>query len=271
MHAPVLDAFPRRPIGLANAAKTARSRRLWLIGAILLLLPIIYVAYSAWQRTSLRADLVARGVDADVLRAEGSCLSRRSPSGSTPRGCTYSITYQLRDEEGGGTREGSIFVPGAGPRVFAPPARYDPQDPSRIMSVADIERGEPFMNVAVPIGLFGGLAALALLVWYSMGRKSLAAAAAAPQPVLVPVRRAAVADKTNILQVWFERPDGSEGRQNFAGHGPLYVQPPAQSAPDASLALSLAGPKGPILLSQDLRELELTDAERAAVIAAARG
>ena len=151
MHAAVIDAFPRRPIALADTAKNAPSRWLWLIGAILLLLPVAYVAYTAWQRTSLRADLVARGVDANMLGAEGTCTSRRTISGPEPRGCTYAITYQLREEEGGGTREGSIYVPGAGPRVFAPPARYDPQNPDRIMSVADIERGEPIMNVAVPI------------------------------------------------------------------------------------------------------------------------
>lgn len=266
MHDAVIDAFPRRPITLADTAKNATSRRLWLIGAILLLLPVAYVGYSAWQRTSLRADLVARGVDADVMRAEGSCLSRRSVSGSEPRGCTYSITYQLREEEGGGTREGSIYVPGAGPRVFAPPARYDPQNPDRIMSVADIERGEPIMNVAVPIVLFGLFSGLCFLVWHAMGNKALTAAAATPQPVLVPIRRAAVRDKTNVLEVWFGRPDGSEGKQGFAGSRPLTVG----SAPDHALALLGPGNR-PILLRHDLAELRLTEAERAAILQAAQG
>ena len=260
MQAPVLDAFPRRPIALAISDKDRSSRKLWLIGAILLLLPLFYFGWSNWQEAGLRADLRARGVPAEVLNAEGECLSRRTISGSEPRGCNYEISYRLRAEEGGETREGNIYVPGSGPRVFAPSARYDPLDPGRIMADADIDRDPPFMNLAVPLGLPALLSGLAFLVWFAMGKKSLAKAASAPRPALVPVRRAEVREKTDVLEVWFERPDGSEGRQGFPGHGPLYVRLPAGEAAHRQFALALLGANDrPILLSEDLRELALDE------------
>ena len=272
MQAPVLDAFPRRPIALAVSDKDRASRRLWLIGALLLLLPLFYFGYTNWREASLRADLRARGVPAEVLNAEGSCLSRRTIGGDEPRGCDYEISYRLRAEEGGEVRQGSIYVPGSGPRVFAPSARYDPLDPGRIMADADIERDPPIMSLAVPLGLPLLLSGLAFLVWFAMGKRSLAKAASAPRPALVPVRRAAVREKTDVLEVWFERPDGSEGKQGFPGHGPLYVRLPAGEADGRQFALALLGANGrAILLSEDLRELALEEGERAAIVAAARG
>lgn len=258
----VLTAFPRRPIALAGAAKDRRSRQLWLAGALLLLLVPIFVGYSAWQRMSLRADLDARGVGADVIDAEGSCSSRRGIT----LGCTYQVRYRLRPEDGGGERQGSVYVPGSGPRIFAPPARYDPQNPDRIMSEADLARGEPFMNVAAPIGAFALLSGLCLLVWYAIGKPTLTRAAAAPRPVLVPIIRTAQRPKTNILDVWFERPGGGEAMQGFANVAPFTVE-----AGDRRLALALLGPNDkPILLRHDLSELDLTEEERAAILAAAR-
>jgi hypothetical protein len=263
MSSAVLDSFPRRPIALAGAAKTARGRRLWLIGALLLLLVPLYAGYQAWQRVSLRADLNARGERAEVIDAEGSCTSRRGAS----LGCHYTIRYRLRGEESGEVREGNIYVPGEGPRIFAPPAVYDPADPARIMSLADLERGEPFMNVAVPVVLPAVLAMLCLLVWYAMGNKALARAAAAPQPALVPVQRFEPVPNTRIVRVHFERPDGSAASQNFNGFRPLLV-----TADGRDQALALLGPGDrPILLSEDLRELELSGDERARILGAATG
>ncbi len=259
----VLDAFPRRPIALAGVRKDRKSRLLWLLGALLLLLVPLYVGYEAWRRTSLRAELNARGLSADVIEADGSCTYRRGVT----LGCTYQLRYRLRPEEGGGERQGTVYVPGSGPRVFAPPARYDPLNPDRIMSEADLARGEPVMNVAMPIGIFGLLSALCLLVWYAIGKPSLTRAAAAPRPALVPITRTVQRPKTTIVDIWYERPGGGEAMQGFANGMPFTVQ-----SGDRQSALALLGPKDkPILLRQDLSELELTDEERAAILAAARG
>ena len=182
-------------------------------------------------------------------------------------GCTYQVRYRLRPEEGGGERQGTVYVPGSGPRIFAPPARYDPQHPDRIMSEADLARGEPFMNVAMPVGIFGLLSGLCLLVWFAIGKPTLRRAAAMPRPVLLPIIRTAQRPKTNIIDVTFERPGGGEAMQGFANSLPFIVEDA-----DRRFALALLGPKDrPVLLRNDLGELQLTDEERAAIFAAARG
>jgi len=259
----VLDTFPRRPIALAAKHKDRKGQLLWLLGGLALMLAASYFSYDLWRDSRLRADLNARGVSAEVLDAEGTCTSRRGSS----LGCNYTIRYRLRPGEDSDVREGDVYVPGDGPRVFAPPARYDPQNPDRIMSEADLERGKPFMSAAVPIAIPGVLGALSLLVWHAMANRSLVRAAASPRPLLVPVSRVEAVANTNINMVHFRRPDGSEGKQRFNLSGPLTIQ----SSDGRTMALALLGAKDrPVLLSHDLTELELTADERAAILAAAR-
>ena len=56
---PVIQAFPRRPLEIVRDPGHARRRKLMLIGALLLFLPLIYYCYSTLQRWSLRDDLRA--------------------------------------------------------------------------------------------------------------------------------------------------------------------------------------------------------------------
>lgn len=269
---PVLHAFPGRPLAVVRDAAHRRRRLLMLIGALLLFAPLIWFAATTLQTRALRADLGQRGVAAEVLSAEGSCLSRRNITGDTPSGCNLDVRYRVRPEHGGGEREASVYLPGAAPLVFAPPVLYDPQDPGRVMTEADVQRGDPFMNLAVPIFFFSVIPVIALLIWFATGDGALKAAAARPRPGIVPVERAVRDPKSNRLDIWFPRPGGGPpGKAAFRTGGPLLVTPPAGAPAGQQWALALLGTKDwPILLDQDLKALDLTDAERAAIQAAAR-
>ena len=73
----------------------------------------------------------------------------------------------------------------------------------------------------------------------------------------------------STLQVFFHKPDGGkELVQIFAkDKEPLLFHPPAGAASDNPWALALISPRGrPILLDRDLATLDLTEAERAAIL-----
>lgn len=266
---PVIRAFPDRPIALAPDRAGTRRRRLQLIGVVLLFVPLIWFGYSTLHARALRADLKARGVQAEMVSAEGSCLSRRNITGNTPSGCNLDIRY--RTQEGGAERTAKVYLPGAAPLVFAPSVLYDPQDPSRVMTRADVDRGDPFMNLAVPLAAFTIIPILALLIWLATGNGRLKQAAAAPRPGIVPIQRA-TRDKRNRLEVFFPNPAGGpDGRALFASGGPLLVTPPAGETDGRQWALALLTAKGwPLLLDQDLARLDLTPDERETILRAAR-
>ncbi|RJF88147.1 hypothetical protein D3874_14910 [Oleomonas cavernae] len=268
---PVVQAFPKRPIAIKVVAADVRRRRLMLVGALLLFLPLVWYGNSTLQRWSLRADLRERGVTAEVLNAEGSCLSRRGVSGDTPRGCDYDIRYAVRPEHGGGEREASVYLPGAPPLVFAPSVLYDPQDPSRVMTERAVQQDDRIVDIAIPTALLTLMPLLALLVWFATGKGALVKAAAAPRPAIVAIERAV--RRQNRLEIWFRKPDGKgQGMRSFPKGGPLLVAPPPGAAPDKQWALALLNLSGyPILLDEELAELELTEAERGAIYRAARG
>jgi len=268
---PVVQAFPKRPIALKVVAGDARRRKLMLVGALLLFLPLVWYGYSTLQRWSLRDDLRERGVKAEVLNAEGSCLSRRGISGDTPRGCDYDIRYAVRPEHGGGEREASVYLPGAPPLVFAPSVLYDPQDPARVMTERAVQQDDRIVDIAIPTVLLTLLPLIALLVWFATGKGALRQAAAAPRPAIVAIERAV--RRQGRLDVWFRKPDGKgQGLRSFRRGGPLLVAPPAGAPPDQQWALALLAANGhPLLLDETLAELELTEVEREAIYRAARG
>jgi len=268
---PVLHAFPRRPIALVRDPARARRRLVLLIGALLLFVPLIWFAASTLHSRALRADLRARGVPAEVIDAQGNCYSRRSISGNTPRGCNLDIRYRTRADDA--ERSAKVYLPGAAPLVFAPPVLYDPQDPARVMTKADVDRGDPFMNLAVPFVLFTLLPLVALLVWFATGDGKLRKAAAAPRPGIVPILRATRDPRTNRLQLFFPRPGGGpDGAATFASGGPLLVTPPAGGAEGRQWALALLAEKDwPLLLDEGLSRLDLTPEERESILRAARG
>jgi hypothetical protein len=267
---PIVHAFPDRAIALAPDPAATKRRRLQLAGVLLLFVPLIWFGYSTLHTRALRADLRTRGVPAEVLSAEGSCLSRRGITGDSPRGCNLDIRYRTRD--GGAERTASVYLPGAAPLVFAPPVLYDPEDPGRVMTKADVERGDPFMNLAVPLAAFTLIPLVALLVWFATGDGQLKRAAAAPRPTIVPVLRA-TRDKQGRLAIVFPRPGGGpDGRALFATGEPLLVTPPAGAPAGSQWAAALLTAKDwPILLDQDLARLDLTPDERDAILRAARG
>lgn len=268
---PVIQAFPRRAIAVNAVPGEARRRLLMLIGALLLFLPIAWFTYSTVERVSLRADLRARGVSAEVLNAQGNCLSQRTISGDSPRGCNLDIRYAVRPEHGGGEREASVYLPGEAPLVFAPAVLYDPQDPGRVMTERDVQRDESIVNIAIPGVFLTLLPLLALLLWFATGKRAFRQAAAEPRPAVVPIERAV--RRPDRLDVWFRRPDGKgQGLRSFRKGEPLLVAPPAGSPPDQQWALALLTRSGhPILIERELAELALTEEERAAIYRAARG
>jgi hypothetical protein len=264
-HADIVNAFPRRPIELVKAPDAGKKRRNALIIILLLFLPGLYFGWTMWQDQQLREFLRTSGVQAEVLNSEGTCFSRRQISGDEPKGCNLEIDYRLRSEEGGGTRHAKVWLSGRQP-IFTPAALYDPADPSRVMLKPEAERDltwknwiGPFFILLIPV--------IALLIWLFGHKGGIVDALKDPKPVTVPVAR--FVRTQNILQVFFHKPDGGkELMQAFAkGKEPLLLHPPAGAASDNPWALALLAPSGrPILLDSDLATLDLTEAERAAIL-----
>ena len=262
-HAAIIDSFPRRPLRLIPDPARARSGRMWLIGLLLALLPGLWWGWTLVQTGQLRGDLRARGIETEVLSAEGNCLSRRQISGDNPRGCNFEIEYVVQGEHGGGTRRADVWLDGARP-IFTPPALYDPADPDRVMLKPEAERDARWTEwIGVPLMLGIPLAGLVLL--FLARGDPLEAAAADPRPVTVPVDR--FVRQGQSLQVWYRKAPGEtkEWLHVFPGESePFLLHPPAGSADDRPWALALLHPKGrPILLDRALKQLELSEEERA--------
>ncbi len=270
---PVLDIFPRRPIALVTTPARRRSRIIGLILCLLLFGPSLYWGLRSWSSTSLRADLRERGVmAAETKGGEGSCSSRRSRlSGSeTPIGCDYTVAYVLRPEEGGGERRADVHVEG-GSRIFTPPIYYDPQNPDRAMLQPEMEREMTWSELLGPIFLLL-LPAAGLAWWWGTARRGLAMAAATPNPVIAPVEKAVRQMPANRLILHF-RPEGDARSWISAlgpGEEPLLVRPPLTAPQGQQWVLALRSPKGkPYALDANMKDLDLTGEERAAIRQAA--
>ena len=266
---PVLDAFPRRPIGLITTPARRRGRIIGLILCLLLFGPSLFWGLKSWNSASLRADLRDHGVmAAETMDAEGSCTSRRSRlSGSeTPIGCDYTLTYRLRPEEGGEVRQAPVHLDGASP-LFTPTAYYDPADPGRVMLKPEMDREMTWSELLGPFFLL--LLPLAcLLWWWASGRRGLAAAAANPDPVIAPIEQAIRQMPANRLVLHVRPPGDGRAWINALGPGeePLLVRPPAGAPEGEQWLLALRSPKGrAYALDANLRDLDLTEAERAAI------
>ena len=270
---PVLDAFPRRPISLVTTPQRRRGRIVGLIVCLLLFGPSLYWGVVRWNEASLRADLRERGVmAAETKGGDGSCSARRSRlSGSeTPIGCDYTVTYVLRPEEGGGERQAQVHLEGSS-RIFTPSIYYDPRNPDRAMFQPEMEREPGFSQQATPFLLL--LLPLAgLLWWWGTGRRGLRAAAARPDPVIAPIEKVIRQLPANRLTIHF-RPPGTDrpcGTTFGPGEEPLLVRPPAGAPEGEQWVLALRSPKGrPYALDAGLKELELSEEERAAIYNAA--
>ena len=225
----------------------------------------LYFGWSMWQDQQTRQFLRTSGVEAEVLNSEGTCYSRRQISGDNPRGCNLDIDYQLRPEEGGGVRHARVWLDGRQP-IFAPPALYDPADPGRVMLKPEAERDLRWTElVGVPVVLLVPI--VGLFFWLFGHKGGLVDALKDPMPVTVPVDRFVRGPK--MLQVWFRKPEGGKELLQVFGEGkqPLLLHPPAGATSDNPWALALLSPKGrPILLDSDLATIDLTDAERAAIL-----
>lgn len=270
---PVLDAFPRRPIRLITTPQRRRGRVIGLIVCLLLFGPSLYWGVTRWNEASLRADLRERGVmAAETGDAEGTCTSRRGRlSGSeTPRGCSFSLTYTLRPEEGGGERRADVYLSGRAP-IFTPSAWYDPQDPSRVMLRPEIDRDPGFFEWASPFLLLI-LPLVGLLWWWFSSRAGLAKAAVNPEPLIAPIEKAIRQMPANRLTIHF-RPPGAprlSGTTFGPGQEPLLVRPPADAAQGQQWVLALRSPRGRYYaLDARLGDLDLSEQERAAILNAA--
>lgn len=266
---PVIDAFPRRPIALVTTPQRRRGRIIGLLVCLLLFGPSLYWGIARWQENSLRADLRARGVEAAATGdAEGSCSARRSRFGgeSTPQGCDFTVTYTLREEEGGGERTARVHLDGRAP-IFTPRAWYDPQDPSRAMLRPEIDRDPGFTqqyNWALLLLLpFAGL-----LWWWLAGRRGLARAAASPDPVIAPIEKAIRQMPANRLAIHFRPPGAARVSVKVFGPGeePLLVRSPANAPEGEQWVLALRAPNGRLhALDASLRDLDLSEDERATI------
>ncbi|HYD11804.1 MAG TPA: hypothetical protein VEC11_03050 [Allosphingosinicella sp.] len=270
---PVLAAFPRRPIALVTTPKHRRGRLIGLAFCLLLFGPSLYWGVVRWNEASLRADLRERGVMAAATGdAEGSCTSyRRRLSGTeTPKGCSFTVTYTLRPEEGGGERQADVWLDGRAP-ILTPAVWYDPQDPSRAMLRPEIDRDPSFSQWAAPFLLLI-LPLVGLLWWWAIGRGGLAKAAASPDPLIAPIEQATRHMPSNCLTIHFRPPGAARASVKAYGPGeePFLVRPPADAPPDQQWVLALRSPKGrSYALDVGLRDLELTEAERSRIYEAA--
>jgi len=259
-HETLLEAFPRRPIALRKAPDTGKTSRNALIVIFLLFLPGFYWGWSLWQDQQLREFLRSNGAEAEVVDAQGSCWSRRQISGDAPRGCNLDIQYRLRPEHGGQVREADVWLDGRQP-IFTPPALYDPAEPSRVMLKPEAQRDLRWSEwIGVPFALAIPLAGL--LFWLFGRKHQLEGAVAHPNPVTVPVEK--MVRRGTLLEVWFREPAGKERLQVFPqGKMPYLVNPPPDDGSDRPWALALLSPRGrPVLLDNELSELELSDEER---------
>ena len=270
---PVLDAFPRRPIGLVTTPQRKRSRIIGLVFCLLLFGPSLYWGLVRWNEASLRADLRERGVmAAETGRAEGSCstLRRRISGAETAQGCNFTITYTLREEEGGGERQADVYLSGSAP-ILTPSVWYDPQDPSRAMLRPEIDRDPswsqqwaPFLLLLLPL--------IGFLWWWFTGRAGLAKAAANPDPVIAPIEQSTRHMASNRLTIQFRPPGATKlsVEPYRPGVEPLLVRPPAGAPGDQQWVLALRSPKGRYYaLDSNLSDLDLGEAERAAIFNAA--
>lgn len=267
--APVLLAFPRRPIGLVTTPARRRARIIGLVFCLLLFGPSLYWGVVRWNEASLRADLRERGVmAASTGDADGSCTSRRSRlSGTeTPQGCDFTVSYTLRPEEGGGERMAQVHLDGRSP-IFTPSVYYDPQDPSRAMLKPEMDRDPGFSQVTAPYWLL--LLPLAcLLWWWAASRRGLAAAAASPNPVIAPIEKGVRQMPANRLILHFRPPGDPRTWITALGPGeePLLVRPPAGAAEGEQWLLALRSPKGKAYaLDAGMKDLDLSEEERAAI------
>src|SRR4051812_24389656 len=271
--ASVTEVFPRRPLRLASDPKRTRNRALLLALAALLALPSLYWGNQAWQSTSLRADLRARGVRApETLGAKGDCTARRSRlSGSErPIGCWFTLSYRLRPEEGGTVREAQVHIEGW-PSIFTPPAIYDPRNPGRVMLEPELERAMTWSELLGPLFLLL-LPATALLVFFATSRRGLAKAAANPEPVIVPVEK--VIRQPGRTTIHTRVPGTARPyADTFAKAETALLVPPPPGAPaDQQWVLALKSPKGRhYVLDSQLAWLDLPDDERNRLLSAARG
>ncbi|WP_395611599.1 hypothetical protein [Allosphingosinicella sp.] len=266
---PFLAAFPRRPIALITTPARRRGRIIALILCLLLFGPSLYWGYKAWSGQALRTALRDHGVmAAETLDADGSCTSRRGRlSGSeTPISCDYTLTYRLRPEEGGELRQAPVHLDGAGP-IFTPSAYYDPADPSRVMLKPEMDREMTWSELLGPLFLL--LFPLACLFWWwGTSRRGLKAAAASPNPVIAPIEKAIRQMPANRLTLHFRPPGDTRAWITTLGPGeePLLVRPPAGAAQGEQWVLALRSPKGrAYALDANLKDLDVTDAERAAI------
>lgn len=266
---PVLDAFPRRPIALVTTRARRRGRSIGLIICLLLFGPSLYWGFKAWSGQALRMDLRDHGVmAAETLDADGSCTSRRSrlSGDESPISCDYLLTYRLRPEEGGGLRQADVHLDGASP-LFTPSAYYDPADPGRVMLKPEMDRDMSWSELLGPIFLLL-LPLVCLLWWWGTGRRGLAKAAAHPNPVIAPIENAARQMPGNRLTLHFRPPGDPRAWVTALGPGeePLLVRPPAGAAQGEQWLLALRSPKGrAYALDANLKDLDLTDEERAAI------
>ena len=267
--ASVLDVFPRRPIGLARDSRRTRNRLLLLAVTVLLALPSLYWARQSWQSASLRADLRARGVRAaETLDATGDCTSRRSRLSGTERpiDCWFDLTYRLRPEEGGGLRKAQVHHEGRAP-IFTPAAIYDPQDPGRVMLAPEMEREMNWSELFGPVFLLIFPAAT-LLVFLMTSRRGLAKAARSPDPLIVPIEK--VIRQPNKLYLHTRAPGAARPAVSAFPAPAMPLQVPGPG--DGQWVLALRSPDGRhYVLDADLAWLDLTDDERARLLAAARG
>lgn len=265
--ASLIDAFPRRPIGLSEKAKGAQTTKVLLVlAAIPLAITAVFVVLILGQ-FSLYRDLGERGVEATTLNLDGSCTTRRI-SGNTS--CYYAARYQLRPQEGGGEREGSVHFYQRPITVMGslPPTLYDPQDPSRILTRDDLEAGVGtgyYAGIAAPLAfalLFLGLA-------LAQKRKERRMGSAQGTPVLVPVTDVVRRMPVNEVSVTYRDP--GSGKTKVFRFDPK-VQPflvTSGSGSEATEMLALRAEDGGLYpIDSDLAFLDLSEDERRTVLSA---
>jgi hypothetical protein len=263
---PVLSAFPGRPLKVSEQSIRAAARgtvALFLVAFVLLLIAFIR-GYLHVRQFALRNDLAEHGIETSAVRLVG-----REQCHSVSRGgrsCGATVRFRLR----GSAVEQEVWIESQHGDLILSPLLivYDPADPRRALPKRELDRW-PQGKLYFSLFLIGALLTAGMLLFGCLNlarwwrRRRLVG-----RPILIPLTELRRSKKAVIIS--YRHPQTGQSKKQYypSRAGPLMV---AGTAPDSMLLVALQGEDGTLLLlDEELKDLDLSPAERRTVIDAAR-
>ena len=275
----VIAAFPRRAI----TVRTGWRARLALLGSALMVAATLGGAVFVGAGEALRIEqdrrIWDRGRPAPVKDVRGRCRTNILMASQ----CSLTVTYEPAAGRSAQAEVSALVFGGLDSPLPEPAVRIDPTEPDRIalntvveaapqrwIAVAEVAGGLLFLSAVIGFGVWMGLREWRL-------RRILARD---PRPVAARVLRSRTVSTPGYAhEITFEY-DGPNGprtaRQRLAVRQAQQGTPPTEWRyrepipldPDGTRLLALAGPQGALLVEDDFHPLVLTQAEKAAILAA---